>query len=135
MKKIQALFIGTAIYFSGQALATEPNHLEEAMKVYDVSMRGFSYDQAAQYAQLFYQDENFDLEETTNTIYDVMRSQEFKIAYSQIIADIFSKEECTRLAEILEDPVLEKYRIEKPEYSQRIVALAQEMLLSKLERK
>ena len=134
MRNSKYFWIGVILIVSGNVYAIEADHLKEAMKIYDVSMGGFTHSQAAQYAQLFSQiDEETDLDVVANTIYTVMTSSEFRVAYSKIIAETFTKEECKRLASILIDPVLEKYRSAKPEYSQKIMLLAQEMLISKLD--
>uniref|UniRef100_UPI003D0E33DB hypothetical protein n=1 Tax=Shewanella sp. TaxID=50422 RepID=UPI003D0E33DB len=121
---------------SSKVSAVEKSHIDAAMKVYEVSMKDFTAIQAKQYALAIVP--NATKEEQSNiadTILEVMISPEFALKYSEVISKFFSEEECLRLAEILKDPVLAKFRQHKLAYTQEVMMIAQEMLLTKLSEK
>lgn len=131
LKTISVFFL--LLIFNLQAFSDEDTHLKEALKIYDVSMGEFNMETARRYTSVLEPSATGDRkEEVTKIIYQVMTSKEFRLEYAKVMMKIFTEEECKRLAEILTDPVLAKYRLKKPEYTREILRLAQELLLNKL---
>ncbi|MCU7828442.1 MAG: hypothetical protein KZQ85_05195 [Candidatus Thiodiazotropha sp. (ex Myrtea sp. 'scaly one' KF741663)] len=124
------------LVLSGYCLASdyEKAHLDAAMQIYEVAIGDIGEAQAIQYAQILVPaDSGPEQKKVADVVLEVMSSDEYKKEYSKIIANIFSEAECNRLAEILKDPILAKFRQNKAVYFQEIMSLAQSMLMSKLE--
>lgn len=113
--------------------AAENKHIDAAMKVYEVAMKDFTEVQGEQYAvAIAPQGTKEEQKKIADKFLEVMRSKEFALKYSEVISKFFTEEECLKLAEILKDPVLAKFRKNKLAYTQEVMLIAQEMLLSKL---
>ncbi|WP_394146762.1 hypothetical protein [Shewanella atlantica] len=70
-------------------------------------MGGFTKAQAEQYARDINPDGSVEQQrKIAETLFEVMRSPEFALKYSEVISKFFDEEECIRLAKILKDPVL-----------------------------
>ena len=131
-------YINSAIFIAlfllnSNVFAAGKSHIDTAMKVYEVSMKDFNELQAKQYALVIAPEGTKEEQKMiAETFLEIMRSSKFALKYSEVIAKFFSEEECLRLAEILKDPVLAKFRQNKLAYTQEVMMIAQEMLLSKL---
>ncbi|MBC3765077.1 hypothetical protein [Neptunicella marina] len=132
MTKHFCIFLIFSASLFSQANADEASHLRSCESVYNISMGSFSMEQAKQFAQAISPELADQQEKIATAIFEVMTSEEYKHEYSKSIASIFSEEECIRLADILADPVLEKFRANKGAYFQNMLKLAQKMIDDRL---